>query len=148
MNRIRKRLKTGLAITAGVLVTIFAVAQSTELLRLHQSCQSIGKTWTKFNCLFVSDQERCLGLEIAYEGSPECESITRRNGTIQFVPEVPVRRALDFYFDAAFDIDNVNDCYSACDDPTGLRLLSDCCSRLCEVAFAPPTLPAGGSCPF
>ncbi len=113
MNRIRKRLKTGLAITAGVLVTIFAVAQSTEFLRLHQSCQSIGKTWTTFNCLFVSNQERCLGLEIAYERSPECESITRRNGTIQFVPEVPVRGALDFYFDAAFDIDNVNDCYYA-----------------------------------
>ncbi len=148
MNHIRKRLKTGLAITAGVLVTIFAVAQSTELLRPHQSCQSIGKTWTKFNCLFVSDQERCLGLEIAHEGSPECESITRRIGTIQFVPEVPARAALEFYFNAAFDIDNVNDCYSACDDPTGLRFLSDCCSRLCEVGFAPLTPPAGGSCPF
>ena len=163
MRHIKNKATTRLSLTAGLFVTVLALAQSTEPGRMHQSCHSLGKNWTNFNCPFDPDQRRCLGLEIAYEASPECAEVTRLNGsTLSFTdfPQFhnPAFGALDHYFketmwyagdDWAGDPDA---CVDVCENvqPPELSVISPgCCMKLCANANGHKfhsNIPPGSSC--
>ena len=151
MNHIKSRRAARLSLTAGLLVTVLALAQSTDPGRIHENCQSLGINWTKFNCPFFPSQRRCLGLEIAYEASPECETVVRANGTIAFVPQRPDYGALDHYFDGAVNLldfsGDVDGCFIGCREVPHPGISEDCCDQLCQNTFGGPSV-GPGSCPL
>jgi hypothetical protein len=166
----KSRSALRLVFTACLFVTVLALAQSTEIGRIHENCQSLGKNWTKFDCPFDPNQRRCLGLEIAYEASPECgAAIVLVSGLPVFVPQVPAYGALDHYLggtpslpgnsltgirDVSYWVGDGGSCGMECewDSEAGVttEISLGCCLKLCQDALGfgstnPP--PAGSSCP-
>ena len=153
MKYIGSRLIPRLALTAGLFVAVLALAQSTPIGHMNQNCESIGVSWTRFNCPYEQDQRRCLGLEIAYEASRECESIEFSPGRFVSLPLHPAVGALSHYYPDLNHGDFLGD-FFACEDVCIARppddISTECCDALCELAWhggiETPREP--GSCPL
>jgi hypothetical protein len=152
MNNIKIRLATRLTLTAGLFVAVLALAQSTSIGQMDQNCESIGNSWTRFNCPYEQDQRRCLGLEIAYEASMECESIESSPGRFDNIFLSPAVGAVSHYMPDQNISDFLGD-FSACENVclfnTPAEISTGCCKALCQLGFGDiPTPHDPSSCPL